>query len=88
MTGDIAQQEEMLLHSSSSDEPQRPYKVFISLLDKWEIGYPLTDVLIEDALRALKSALDKGDEPDVSSPFVSPVSIFVWTNPRSLLIRS
>jgi hypothetical protein len=59
-------QEEMLLPSSAMDEPQRPYKVFISLLDKWEIGYPLTDVLVEDALRALKLSLDNGHDPDVS----------------------
>ncbi len=31
----------------------RPYKIFMSLLDKWEIGFPLTDVLIIDALKAI-----------------------------------
>ncbi|KAN0061878.1 hypothetical protein ACQY0O_005872 [Thecaphora frezii] len=34
-------------------ERQRPYKIFVSLLDKWEIGQPLTKVLVLDALRAL-----------------------------------
>jgi len=32
----------------------RPFKIFISLLDKWEIGAPLTEVLIYDALKAAK----------------------------------
>lgn len=32
---------------------QRPYKVILSLLDKWEISYPLTEVIVSDVLRAL-----------------------------------
>jgi hypothetical protein len=32
----------------------RPFKIFISLLDKWEIGAALTDVLVYDAFRAIK----------------------------------
>lgn len=35
----------------------RPFKIFISLLDKWEIGSPLTEVLIYDALKALRQHL-------------------------------
>jgi protein dopey len=31
----------------------RPYKIFISFLDKWEIGSPLTEILILDALKAV-----------------------------------
>lgn len=56
----------MLHPSGEASEPQRPYKIFISLLDKWEIGYPLTDVIVEDALRALKLSLERGDDEDVS----------------------
>jgi len=52
--------------SGEVSEPQRPYKIFISLLDKWEIGYPLTDVIVEDAFRALKLSLERGDDEDVS----------------------
>ncbi|CED83410.1 Dopey and related predicted leucine zipper transcription factors [Phaffia rhodozyma] len=51
--------------SSSLSEPQRPYRIFISLLDKWEIGYPLTDVLILDALRSLKES--NGDDHEIVS---------------------
>jgi hypothetical protein len=32
---------------------QRPFKVILSLLDKWEISYPLTEVIVSDILRAL-----------------------------------
>ncbi|GEM07562.1 cellular morphogenesis-related protein [Rhodotorula toruloides] len=41
--------------SSSTLDPaqamsrQKPFKIFISLLDKWEIGAPLTEVLVLDA---------------------------------------
>ncbi|GJE86225.1 Dopey, N-terminal-domain-containing protein [Phanerochaete sordida] len=43
----------------------RPFKIFISLLDKWEIGAPLTEALVFDAFRALKQGItvsDSGDE--------------------------
>ena len=43
----------------------RPYKIFISLLDKWEIGLPLTEVLILDALKAIKQSV--GDQEDGSA---------------------
>lgn len=36
----------------------RPFKIFISLLDKWEIGAPLTEVLIYDAFVAIKSLVE------------------------------
>ena len=40
----------------------RPFKIFISLLDKWEIGAALTDVLIYDAFKALKHLLQHRTE--------------------------
>ncbi|KAK4703671.1 hypothetical protein P7C70_g2546, partial [Phenoliferia sp. Uapishka_3] len=43
---------------------QRPFKIFISLLDKWEIGAPLTEVLVLDAFKALKGSLRPGDDHD------------------------
>ena len=33
---------------------QEPYRVFISLLDKWEIGQPLSNVIILDIMRSLQ----------------------------------
>ncbi|EJD54553.1 hypothetical protein AURDEDRAFT_156337 [Auricularia subglabra TFB-10046 SS5] len=32
----------------------RPFKIFISLLDKWEIGQPLAETIVIDALRSLR----------------------------------
>ena len=40
---------------------QRPYKIIISLLDKWEISYPLTEVMVLDVLRALEKLM-RADE--------------------------
>lgn len=36
----------------------RPFKIFISLLDKWEIGSPLTEVLVYDALKAIHQHME------------------------------
>ncbi|KAG2022683.1 hypothetical protein CC2G_000411 [Coprinopsis cinerea AmutBmut pab1-1] len=52
---------------SPSDEysESRPFKIFISLLDKWEIGGPLADVLIYEAFEAIKKLMeDKRDGGD------------------------
>ncbi|KAG8881950.1 hypothetical protein FRB98_004046 [Tulasnella sp. 332] len=56
---------EMLL--DQSDVPDtRPYKIFISLLDKWELGTPLTKVLIVDSMKAVKQrARQSGAEAGV-----------------------
>lgn len=43
----------------------RPFKVFISLLDKWEIGGPLVDLLLYDAFQSLKKAII--ESPDGNS---------------------
>ncbi|KAF9524082.1 Dopey, N-terminal-domain-containing protein [Crepidotus variabilis] len=43
----------------------RPFKIFISLLDKWEIGAPLTEALVYDtflAIRRLAQASTEGGE--------------------------
>ncbi|GAA5831398.1 hypothetical protein JCM3766R1_001734 [Sporobolomyces carnicolor] len=45
-------------------ERQRPFKIFISLLDKWEIGGILTEVLVLDAFESLKNNLRPGDDHD------------------------
>lgn len=53
-------------------ERQRPFKIFIALLDKWEIGGPITEALALDAFRALKGILKPGDTQDeVSLPLFS-----------------
>ena len=43
-----------MLSPSGDYSESRPFKIFLSLLDKWEIGGPLTDALTFDAFKALK----------------------------------
>ncbi|KAI0031253.1 Dopey, N-terminal-domain-containing protein [Vararia minispora EC-137] len=43
---------------SSEYSETRPYKIFISLLDKWEIGGPLTDTLVLDAFQSLRASIE------------------------------
>ncbi|KAE8270920.1 hypothetical protein A4X09_0g1426 [Tilletia walkeri] len=51
---------------SPGQDRQRPYRIFISLLDKYEIGHALTEVLVLDAFQAvalqaqLRDSLVKG----------------------------
>lgn len=47
----------------------RPFKIFISLLDKWELGGPLVDVLLYDSLKAIKRSVlaDSETSADVSA---------------------
>ncbi|EIN14374.1 hypothetical protein PUNSTDRAFT_140678 [Punctularia strigosozonata HHB-11173 SS5] len=37
----------------------RPFKILISLMDKWEVGGPLMDALIYDAFRAVKKSAER-----------------------------
>jgi len=49
---------------SETAERQRPFKIFISLLDKWEIGAVLTEVLVLDAFGSLQKNLRPEDDHD------------------------
>jgi hypothetical protein len=54
------------MFSPSADYSEsRPFKIFISLLDKWEIGSPLTEALVYDAFKAIKQLVDSGGAEDV-----------------------
>lgn len=55
----------------------RPFKIFISLLDSWEIGTPLTEILILDALSAPATSSDPVNLADSESE-VSPAFLCVW----------
>lgn len=47
------------MSSPSMEYPEsRPFKVFISLLDKWEIGGPLTEAIVLDVFKALKALIE------------------------------
>ncbi|KAH9996513.1 Dopey, N-terminal-domain-containing protein [Russula vinacea] len=55
------------MFSPSTEYPEsRPFKIFISLLDKWEIGGALTEAIVLDAFKALKSLVesDKASSED------------------------
>ncbi len=51
-------------HSNAADR-QKPYRIFVSLLDKWEIGQSLTRVLALDAFHAISLAVAKGQEEEL-----------------------
>lgn len=53
--------DEMFAPSGEYSE-SRPFKIFISLLDKWEIGSALTDVLVLDALKAIRFLMQRDAE--------------------------
>ncbi|TFY67972.1 hypothetical protein EVG20_g3733 [Dentipellis fragilis] len=47
---------------STEYSESRPFKIFISLLDKWEVGGPLTEVLALDAFTTLKTSVEENAE--------------------------
>ena len=73
--------------------PSRPFKIFISLLDKWEIGSLLTEVLVFDCFRALRDGIEGGGDPgnDVGN-FPALVclvlKVSVADNDRGYIVRS
>jgi hypothetical protein len=44
---------------SQSYDAQKPFKVFLSLLDKWEVGASLSDKLVIPALEAIRTGLPR-----------------------------
>lgn len=56
-------------NGSSSSASAVPWKIFNFLLDKWEIGGPLTDCLIYDALESCYDffSIDSSHESEVCS---------------------
>ncbi|KAJ3774387.1 Dopey, N-terminal-domain-containing protein [Lentinula raphanica] len=58
--------EDMVSPSGEYSE-SRPFKIFISLLDKWEIGAALSEVLVYDAFKAIKTLAEAAPgEEDIS----------------------
>ena len=58
-----------MVNPSTEYSESRPFKIFVSLLDKWEIGGPLTEVLVYNALKAIEKHVETETE---SSEDVSP----------------
>ncbi|GAA5921263.1 hypothetical protein JCM3775_002966 [Rhodotorula graminis] len=53
------------LRQEMRDGGARGFKMFISLLDKWEIGALLTESCVVDAAKALRSKLGDGDSDEL-----------------------
>jgi len=53
-----------MVSPSGEYSESRPFKIFISLLDKWEIGSALSEVLIYDTFKALKRLIGASDGSD------------------------
>ncbi|CEP13190.1 hypothetical protein [Parasitella parasitica] len=51
--------------TSSETEQQRPYKILISLMDKWELGQPIVNNIFIDALISLKSSAKSKQQEEV-----------------------
>ena len=51
-----------MISPSGEYSESRPFKIFISLLDKWEIGEPLTEALVYDAFKAVMNLLENPTE--------------------------
>lgn len=56
---------------SNTYSASRPFRIFVSLLDKWEIGSTLSDVLIMDCLQGIKQQMQDstGNDEDVGQVF-------------------
>jgi hypothetical protein len=61
----------------------RPFKVFVSLQDKWEIGASLTDAMILDTLRAIKKLLEI--ESRESEDVRAMIKLKVWSRIKQLI---
>ena len=51
-----------MISPSGEYAESRPFKIFISLLDKWEIGAPLTETLVYDAFKAVMNLMENPTE--------------------------
>lgn len=72
----LLSQSEMISPSGEYAE-SRPFKIFISLLDKWEIGAPLTEALVYDAFKAVMDLLENPTEggEDVSPRYFQVIKL-------------
>lgn len=66
-----------MFYPSQEYSQSRPFKIFISLLDKYEIGLPLTETLVYDALKSLRALLQSGTDggDDVRRPFFNAIHV-------------
>jgi hypothetical protein len=46
----VPKKEDMMAIDINTLDSARPFRIFVSLLDRWEVGYPLSMALVYDAL--------------------------------------
>ncbi|RUS22466.1 hypothetical protein BC937DRAFT_88992 [Endogone sp. FLAS-F59071] len=64
------------LQTGGVTEAQRPYKILISLMDKWEIGQPVVQDLFVDVIISLKNHVDRGE---FSGEILQTANMFIDT---------
>lgn len=70
-----------MVNPSAEYSESRPFKIFVSLLDKWEIGGPLTEVLVYNALKAIEKHVEteaEGSEDVRTSVNRTKKLVFTW----------
>lgn len=72
------------LGSTPGAPSSRPFKVFIALLDKWEIGHPLSERIAYDAFVVLYRAHEHANPADVENIEVLTRSLFDAVEPHIL----
>ncbi|KIJ53578.1 hypothetical protein M422DRAFT_73885 [Sphaerobolus stellatus SS14] len=65
----------------------RPFKIFISLLDKWEIGSPLVECLLYDAMKAIKRGIIRTDENGDHDLLVTANALYDAVEPLAIWRR-
>jgi len=64
-----------MVNPSAEYSESRPFKIFVSLLDKWEVGGPLTEVLVYNALKAIEKHVEMETESSEDvGPEIPPIS--------------
>ncbi|EPQ60111.1 hypothetical protein GLOTRDRAFT_101965 [Gloeophyllum trabeum ATCC 11539] len=61
----------------------RPFKIFVSLLDKWEIGGPLTEAIVYDAFIAIRRILEIQQE-DSDDVLMTASTLYEAIEPHAL----
>ena len=69
-----------MFYPSAEYPESRPFKIFVSLLDKWEVGGPLTEVLVYNSLKAIEKHIKAENEASEDvSPEIPPGNTHLLT---------
>ncbi|WWC68766.1 uncharacterized protein I206_102700 [Kwoniella pini CBS 10737] len=65
-------------------DTQKPFKIFLSLLDKWEIGSVLSERLALPALRAIKDATSRGPAAATGELVGTALAVYEGIEPMAI----